>query len=643
MAKKLKKKVLKKKLKGTNIPPLANAVPKPAVSFWKEHSIPAILLFLLGILLYANTINFGFVLDDSIVIEKNDYVKKGFSGIKEIMNTESFTGYFKEQKNLVDGGRYRPLSLVSFAIENQLFCDKDANGVYIPSPKVSHLISIFLYGLTGLLLYRLLLAWMPNKPEQEWYWSIPFVATLLFVVHPIHTEVVANVKSRDEILMVLFALGSLYACWKYFAKGLVAWLALSAGLFMWALLSKENALTMVAVVPLMGYVFRKTSKDKLIMAVLVFIVVAFGYMLWRKNVIGYFLDSGAVNTDIMNNPFYDMPFADSMATVFYTLGQYLKLLVFPHPLTHDYYPYHIPKMSWSQLSVYVAFLANLILGMLGLYGLLRKKIWAFAILFYFITLSIVSNVVINIGTFMNERFVYLSSIGACLLFAWIAIDYLPKKIKGKGKLIGMGLMGIMVLGFIIKTFERTPAWESPLTLNTAAIQISTESARANLFYGTAIFEEYRVETDRDRKYELLDIANKHVNKAIAINPNYGSAWTMVAGTLAEQHKRDGNTAALLQGFYNVMDHKPTVNFVYTYLDYLKDREAKEQFINFALRCGKMFIGKQDFVNATRSYNYGLSIEPTNPYLYRATGEMYQALGDSQKATEFFNKAAQYEQ
>lgn len=78
----------------------------------------AIVLFCLG--LYANTLNHGYVLDDKIVITENQFTKKGFSGIPDIMRTDAFVGFYGKEKNLVVGKRYRPLSIVTFAIELSL-------------------------------------------------------------------------------------------------------------------------------------------------------------------------------------------------------------------------------------------------------------------------------------------------------------------------------------------------------------------------------------------------------------------------------------------------------------------------------------------------------------------------------------------
>jgi len=97
--------------------------------FWRKNLLPASILFFLAIGLYAYTITFDYVLDDQIVLTNNNFTKKGFDGIHDIMTKESFVGRFGEQKNLVVGARYRPLSIVTFAIEYQFF------GL---NPKVSH-------------------------------------------------------------------------------------------------------------------------------------------------------------------------------------------------------------------------------------------------------------------------------------------------------------------------------------------------------------------------------------------------------------------------------------------------------------------------------------------------------------------------
>ncbi|HRI61197.1 MAG TPA: tetratricopeptide repeat protein, partial [Saprospiraceae bacterium] len=159
--------------------------------FWQHNWMPVLLLMALAFGLYAMSIGFGYVLDDEMVIHKNVYVMKGFAGLREIFGADSFMGYFqkKEQLFLLEGGRYRPLSLATFAMEVGIF-GKDSPNL----PHISHFINILLYGLTGVLLYRILLGLFPLKEGGRWYFGLPFLAAAIFVLHPLHTEAVANIK-----------------------------------------------------------------------------------------------------------------------------------------------------------------------------------------------------------------------------------------------------------------------------------------------------------------------------------------------------------------------------------------------------------------------------------------------------------------
>ena len=237
-------------------------------NFWQKNKFPALLLFILSIAIYIQSVNFNYVLDDKIVLNENGLVKKGFAGIWDIFSTESMTGYFGEEKQLVAGGRYRPLSLVTFAIEHQLFggthhkiedywikemrkvpdlanymdkiaADFSIKMVFFPDetsflnavkseipndtvekhkalilsesavahPRWGHIGNVLLFAFTVLLLFRVLSIIFPIK-NKEWYLTLPFIATLLFALHPIHLEVVANIKGRDEIMALLGSLGA---------------------------------------------------------------------------------------------------------------------------------------------------------------------------------------------------------------------------------------------------------------------------------------------------------------------------------------------------------------------------------------------------------------------------------------------------
>ena len=200
------------------------------------------LLFGFAFLLYANTLTHGFVLDDDIVIRDNMFTQKGASGISGILSKDTFFGYFKvEGKDaLVSGGRYRPLTLVFFALIYQIFG---------PNTFVYHLFTVLLFAATTLLLYRVLLLLLQPR-GASWSAAMAFLATALFAAHPIHTEVVANIKGCDEIVTLLGSLGALWLVLKAFDTGKTMYAALSGLVFFLACLSKENAATFVVVIPL---------------------------------------------------------------------------------------------------------------------------------------------------------------------------------------------------------------------------------------------------------------------------------------------------------------------------------------------------------------------------------------------------------
>lgn len=594
--------------------------------YWKQISI----IFALGVGLYIYSVSFDYVLDDQIVITKNQFTNKGFSGIGSILSTESMQGYFGEQKNLVVGARYRPLSIVSFAIENELW------GL---NSFMSHLINVLLYALTGILLYRVLLMLFPAKDDTHPFFNIPFIAALLYIVHPIHSEVVANVKGRDEIMTLIGALASTYYSFRYLSDKNLKWLWLSGVAFFLGLLSKENAITFLAVIPLTVYVFSNATSSLNFKISIPLIIATVLYLIIRYKVIGYFLSNGEKITDLMNNPFAEMNFGEKMATIFYTLLIYLKLQIFPHPLTHDYYPYAIPKMSWTNLWSILSLLIHVGLGIFALQNIKKKTVIAYSILFYLFTISIVSNIVFPVGTFMNERFVFISSIGFVLVIAWFLVNYLPGLKSGTLKTLSYVLLIAMVVGFSAKTIARVPAWKDKLSLNTAAIKYSYNSARANCFMATALFEEFQKVKDNPAKQkEMLKDINMYINRSLEIYPDYFSALQMYSGVVGSNYLFDKDLDKALKGFYTILSRRSTITYVDQFLDYLDTQQNidKVKLKDFYIKVGYevYYKDKKIYANASKYIGKALKLNSTDPKANYAMYLILLANGDSAKAEQY---------
>ena len=581
---------------------------------FKNNALPLLLIAAFAMGLYIQTLRFDYALDDTMVIVKNEFTKKGISGIPDIFKYESFRGYFGEQKKRLEGDRYRPLSIATFAVEQSLFNSNKA---------VSHLFNILLYACTGILLFRVLLFMFYFKKEQQltahlavsekWYFSIPFIATLLFIVHPLHTEVVANIKGRDDILALLGELGALYFTFKYLRYNKIKYLILSFAAFLIGIFSKESALTFLGIIPLTVHFFTETPLREKLKITLPLLTATAVYLFMRLQAIGYLLDEKQVS-DLMNNPFYGMTMDEKTATIFYTFLIYLKLLIFPHPLTHDYYPYQIPKVTWSAWQPLLALLLHIGLGAVILRGWKNKTIWAYGAAFYLIALSIVSNLFVSVGTFMNERFLYPASLGFCIVVAY----FLNKKLnftalfdaqRGTTQKAVLATFILVIIGFSAITILRLPDWRNNQTLNESAIKNSPNSARANCFYAISMWEnkytQLPIEVSENQKRTILDSMTFYLNKSVKILPNYGAAHRMRVYVAAEYHKMDGDYAALLKIFEESNLTGVYQPFVIDYLDSLMEQvenHSDAEKLQFYFQKMLEFY-KKNYPNTSMPYKY----------------------------------------
>ncbi|MCF8248094.1 MAG: tetratricopeptide repeat protein [Saprospiraceae bacterium] len=639
--------------------PSAPKPPAPALvsasNFKRNASIG---LFLLGALLYANTLFFDYAVDDAIVIYDNEFTCKGTAGFGGLLKYDTFRGFFKVEgkEKLVSGGRYRPLTPLMYATEVQLFApkkrdaagqpvkDKNGDTVYDPNEGgklnavkfVGHLVNMLLYGLTGVLLFWFLLKILSpdGKPTGAAGFG-PFVAlaaALLFVVHPVHSEVVANVKGRDEILSLLGSLAALYLSLKAFYEGKKGLSVAAAIVFFLALLSKENAITFVAIVPLTYYFFTKANTGKIIVQTLPFLAAAAVFIAIRIAVLG--LDfGGEPPRELMNNPFLklvgnqyvDFSFAEKTATNFFTLGKYLLLLVFPHPLSHDYYPRAIPIRSFGDWQVILAVLAHLALLVFALLGLRKRDPVSYGILFYLLTLSIASNFVFPIGTNMNERFLYMPSIGFAMVVATMLYRLTDKTGRPKPAVLIGGIA--VLLAFSVKTFTRNFAWKNNFTLFTTDIKTVPNSAKLRNATGGELVAQSLKPENAARKTEMLNEAVGHLNEAMKIHPGYK------------------NPLLILGNAYNYLQQYEAS--IQAYEQALKlDPEYTEAKNNLAITCrqaGQFFGEKQGDIHKAFTYlNRAFELDPNDYETLRLLGVANGVSGNGQKAVEFFTKALEKE-
>jgi len=627
-----------------------------------------IIIFLLGFLLYANSIPNEYALDDSLVITSNDFTRKGFGGISQLLTTDSFKGHFKDQTAYVAGGRYRPLSMITFALEWSLFgvskgdkidykaddgnvytakitaFDKkdiflqyrDSNGQQLSGkmnlerylvdetilPYLSHGINAALYGLTGVLLYLLLVWCIPKKEGRLWWLQLPFVATALYLVHPLHVEIVANIKGRDEILALLLMLGCMFQSFRFVDTSRKIHLLWVGILFFLSMLAKESGLLFIVLIPLTIFFFKREKFGKGLMTVVPMLTAFVAYLGMRFGVAGLPSPfSGPEITEIMNDPFYGSSKGDKFATKMYTWGLYLKMLIWPHPLTHDYYPFQIPIVKMSDPRAFVPLLLHIGLFYAGIIGLIRRTILGYCIIFYFATFFLVSNLVFPIGTFMNDRFMYWPSIGFSLALGYLLIKLFERisETEQSFKVKMVVVCGLILLAFSAKTFTRTPVWKNNLILSGTDVQVSTNSAKAHMSAGLALIEKSRVQKDPAKEKEMLDKAVAHLTRSTELYSTYHHAWVLM-----------GNA------FYEYGDYTKAIDYYETCLDISNGyKDALNNLLFLALRSKEM----EQYPESIRAWELLIDYKPDDPLNYKELGQLYgEKLGNPSKALEYLTLA-----
>ncbi len=599
------------------------------------------LILLLTFILYGNTIGHEYTLDDTIVITKNEYVKEGLEGIGKLLSKDSFEGYFGKQVRYVVGGRYRPLSLISFAIEDSFFGQ---------NPHISHFINVLLYALTGIMFFIVLNNLIRTSFTEEkqkfrpWFLSVPFIAALLFIAHPVHTEAVANIKGRDEIMALLGSLLALNLSLKYIKNKNFWTLSGSVVIFFLALLSKENAITFVAIIPLTVYIFTSASKKNIITITMPVLLTAIVFLIIRFQVLGWFEQKDVV-PELMNNPFLEATIAQKYATIFFTLLLYLKLLFVPHPLTYDYYPYHIDLAGFNNIWVIISVIIYVSLLLYAIKGLKTKNIISYCIWLYLIPLSIVSNLVFPVGTFMSERFLFFSSTGFCILAAYLLIEKFPAMIKKPeiSHAFPYWILIPVLMLYSFKTIDRNRDWKDNFTLFTTDIKKSSNSAKGNTIVGETYYNKSKDTENEQVKNNYLNQALPYLQKALNIHPEYEGAWILLGDVYRDLGKYKKSETC----FKQVISIKPLSyngNYKLGAL-YGKYMAAYKKSLKYLHKAYQLEPGNHEVVFALGTiYTYSrISIKKGIHFLEKATrqkpnkAENYKNLGGAY----FYNK--QYEE
>ncbi len=210
----------------------------------KHWWMVALVLGLFAFVLYANTIPNSYAMDDELVTRNHPLTSQGIKAIPEI-----FTSYYYDN-NIGNYYEYRPVVLTSFAIEHSLFGD---------NAHISHAVNALLYSILCIVLFFVIRSF---KPDINFLY--PALATIIFAAHPLHTEVVASIKNRDEMFSFLFGILAMFWGLKYARKGTVVEYLLFIFFMLLSVMSKRSVLSYTIIIPLAACWFSQASLVRLV-------------------------------------------------------------------------------------------------------------------------------------------------------------------------------------------------------------------------------------------------------------------------------------------------------------------------------------------------------------------------------------------
>ncbi len=485
---------------------------------WTFYSprIQTFVLVLFAFVLYVQTISHTeFVADDGMAISGNAFVQQGMTGIPDLLSHDSFYGYDIQSHRQNTRKTYRPLSFITFAIEKMLF-----NG----NLQASHCIQTLLYVGTVLLLYFTL-----RRLLVGYHVLLPYCAAMLFAAHPIHTEVVANLKSRDELLALLFSLAALLSLLKslksHASENNHLSLIAAVGLYALALLSKESALLFLPIFPLALFIFTETQPKQIFTRTAPLLAMALVYLFVWFGVFGRVEE--AAYAKIVYNPYAFASFAERTATATAVLALYLAKAVFPVTLSTGYSFNEIPLMSWADWKPLGALCVVLGCLAVGLMLLRKRHILAFCILSFFATMVIASNYIIYAGSLLSERFLFAPSVFAALALAWFLLSLpqfffrvpmlnrLTKHLTTKQG-VSYVLAGLLAV-YGVKTLYRNSEWKNTMTLLKADVAKSPNSIILRQMYAGILLQTAQNEPSPTEHGTMLETAHQTLLMALTID------------------------------------------------------------------------------------------------------------------------------
>lgn len=513
------------------------------------------LILFLTLAVYSNSLGGEFVSDDEYFVVKNVNIRS-LKNIPDFFSNRSAVAFTDLSFDV-----YRPVATLSYAVDYFLW-KLNVFGY--------HLVNVLLHSFNAILLFIFLYALFGD------IW-IALFASLFFALHPVQTEVVSWISGRSSILFMLFYLSALLL----YVRGKIL---PSLALFTVSLFSKEMAVTLPFL--LVAYDIHFPNKEPVrrriyryipyFIAVAVFVLVR-ALVLKRVSQCGWWGDS----------PYHTFL---SMSAVFL---DYIKILILPVKQCAFYVTRICTTISDPKAMLGLA----LLLASLGSVPLIfrRSRKISFFVCWFFITILPVSNIV-PLKALMAERFLYIPSIGFCVILAAM----LKKQRRQIATAAAVSI--IIIYGFL--TVIRNEDWRSPVRLAKSIIKVFPHNTWGYSCLGSAYLG--------DGNYAE---AEKALKKAIALSDDYPTPKTALGFCYIQYERYEEAADLLTQSLGMDPRNLDTMNLL-----------------------GVCYGSLKRYDESIRQFENSIAIDPTFTAAYLNLGATYEAMKEHQKAIDSYKRA-----
>ena len=416
----------------------------------------AVSLALAAFLIYLPTLRSGFIWDD-IQLLANPYQ----------VGSNPYAFFFG------GGVYYRPFLRLSMLFDY---------GLWHLAPAGYHLTNLLLHTGNSLLVFLVGFHLLKNQqltpavdvPAKRGFENpliLSFVSACLFALHPIHTESVAWISARTDLLSTFFFLLAFLACLEYSRKGTNTGLVICGLFFLFSLFAKENAVAFIGVALAYGILIG-IGKKRLLLLAGTLVTTCLIYLSFRQaRGIEQILTAGGANGAFFSSALTPK---ELMEVLIKGTGYYIEKLLFPFNLNF------LPKVPEESIYVVFCFLPFIVAVFLYL-G--RHRLKTFLIVWILATLSPCIPVLFSqMSAPIGERYLYLPSAGLTILLA----SFLTR-IKYRKVVLASTLA--VLLTYAITTHERLIMWKDDATIWQDTVTKNPESVTAHINFASALIKE----------------------------------------------------------------------------------------------------------------------------------------------------------